>query len=97
MRPGYGNRGTPRLVYYVLARANSDEGSLFKNVVITRLENCYNTKHTFLMADNPQSNGSVEVACCKVLRGVRALLSEMNIGPASWPRLLSMARSMLNR
>ena len=60
----------------------SDQGSHFKNEVMLTLQRELHTRHHFTSAYHPQSNGTVEVVCREVIRALRALLSEYQLGYA---------------
>ena len=74
----------------------SDQGSHFKNEVMLTLQRELHTRHHFTSAYHPQSNGTVEVVCREVIRALRALLSEYQLGYAEWPRFLKTVQRVLN-
>lgn len=73
----------------------SDQGSHFKNQLMTAIAQSLNIRHHQTNAYHPQSNGSVEVVCREVLRAFKALLSEFALGFASWPRIAKPVQMIL--
>jgi len=74
----------------------SDRGSHFKNEIISILRDKFRSQHHFTLAYCPWSNGTVEVVCRELLRGIRALLSEFNLPFRFWPDVLPIVQSVLN-
>ena len=74
----------------------SDQGSHFKNLVMTKLRKALRSQHHFTTAYTPWANGTIERACRDVLRAVRALLSEFKLPAASWPDVARLVQSALN-
>lgn len=78
----------------VMKSRESDQRSHFKNEVLSKLAHAPHAKYTFTTACNPQLNGAVEVVCCEVLRGTRAIVSELKPGPSAQPELTRTLQSV---
>ena len=74
----------------------SDQGSHFKNTVMTALRKSLAIKHHFTTAYTPWANGTVERVCREVLRAARALLSEFRMRRKQWPSVVKIIQSVLN-
>ena len=74
----------------------SDQGSLFKNKVMTGVCKALRTQHHFTTAYCPWANGTVERACREVFLVVQALLSEFQLRPTKWPDVVKSLQSALN-
>jgi transposase InsO family protein len=59
----------------------SDQGSHFKNKVMTDIHKQLGTNHHFTTAYSPWANGTVEAVCKQTIRAARAMLSEMHLAP----------------
>lgn len=74
----------------------SDQGSHFKNELVTKLCESLQSQHHFTLPYCPWSNGTVEVVCRELLRAMRALLSELQMPQRCWPQILPLVQSVLN-
>lgn len=74
----------------------SDQGTHFKNEIITLLKSKFRSMHHFTLPYCPWSNGTVEVVCRELQRALRALLSEFNLPFRFWPDVLPIVQSVLN-
>lgn len=74
----------------------SDQGTHFKNKLITSLNRELHSHHHVTTAYCPQSNGTVDTVCKEVLRATRALLSEFRLKETEWPSVLPLVQSTLN-
>lgn len=74
----------------------SDQGTHFKNRLMTMICRELRTKHHFTTAYSPWSNGTVERVCREILRVARALCSEWKLAPQDWPAVLEVIQSVLN-
>jgi transposase InsO family protein len=75
----------------------TDQGSHFKNVVMSELERMLKVKHHFTTAYSPWANGSVERCNRELLRVMRAMLSENKMAEEHWPELLVIVQGVLNQ
>jgi transposase InsO family protein len=80
----------------VAPRWVSDQGSHFKNQVMTKVQKQLCTKHHFTTAYCPWANGIVEAVCKQTTRAARALLSKMHLAPQEWPCILPAIQAVLN-
>jgi transposase InsO family protein len=60
----------------------SDQGSHFKNKVMTDIQKQVGSKHHFTTAYSLWANGTVEAVCKQTVRPARAMLSEMHLAPS---------------
>jgi transposase InsO family protein len=74
----------------------SDQGSHFKNRLLSSIADVIGASHHFTLAYVPWSNGTVEVVNREILRVLRALLSGFHMRPSDWPRILPLVQSTLN-
>ena len=74
----------------------SDQGSHFKNEVMTDLNNRLGANHHFTTAYCPWSNGSVERVNRNVLSMIRKLLAEQHLAKDQWVYLLSPINKAIN-
>jgi Integrase core domain/Integrase zinc binding domain len=74
----------------------SDQGSHFKNQVMTDIQKQLGTNHHFTTAYSPWANGTVEAVCKQTIRAARAMLSEMHLAPQEWPCVLPAIQAVLN-
>ena len=74
----------------------SDQGSHFKNEVVSSIQEAFQAKHHFVLAYTPWANGTVESLCKQVLRGLRALSSQLRFPFSEWPCLVPVVQSILN-
>jgi transposase InsO family protein len=74
----------------------SDQGSHFKNKVMTDRQKQLGTNHRFTTAYSPWANGTVEAVSKQTIRAARAMLSEMHLAPQEWPCVLSAIQAVLN-
>jgi transposase InsO family protein len=74
----------------------SDQGSHFKNQVMTEVQRQLGANHHFTTAYCPWANGTVEAVCKQTIRAARAMLSEMHLAPQEWPCILPAIQSVLN-
>jgi Integrase core domain/Integrase zinc binding domain len=74
----------------------SDQGSHFKNKLITDIQKQLGTNHHFTTANSPWANSTVEAVCKQTIRAARATLSEMNLAPQEWPFVLPAIQAVLN-
>jgi len=74
----------------------SDQGSHFKNQVMTQLAKRHYIRHHFTVAYSPWSNGAVERCCREVLRATTALMSELRLAPQDWPDVISLIQKIIN-
>ena len=74
----------------------SDQGSHFKNQLISQLSEELESRHHFTTAYTPWANGTVERVCREVIRTTRALWSEWRLSPKDWPSVIEIIQSILN-
>ena len=74
----------------------SDQGSHFKNSLMTAINRTLHSHHHFTTAYCPQANGTVEVICKEVLRAARSLLSEYRLSEDQWPAVIHIIQSILD-
>jgi transposase InsO family protein len=73
----------------------SEQGSHFKNQVMTEVQKQLGKKHHFSTAYYPWANGTVETVCKQTIRAARAMLSEMHLAPQEWPCVLPAVQAVL--
>lgn len=83
-------------VFGVVHRWVSDRGPHFRNEVIKNIRESTKSDHHFTLAYCPWSNGTVEVVCRELLKSTRALLSEFQLSPRSWPSVIPLVQAALN-
>ena len=74
----------------------SDQGSHFKNTVMTELTERYAIAHHFTTPYCPWANGSVERANRDILKVFRVMLSEYRMDVNRWSELISLVQFSLN-
>jgi hypothetical protein len=74
----------------------SDQGSHFKNVVVSELNRRLSTKHHFTLPYIPWSNGTVEVVVREMRKLLKVWVSEFRIGLRKWPDLIPLMNHVLN-
>ncbi|RAN79793.1 hypothetical protein B5P41_35575, partial [Bacillus sp. SRB_28] len=74
----------------------SDQGTHFKNQVVSDLCSRLHISHHFTTAYTPWANGSVEVVNRLLLFVLRALISEFRLSFHDWPCLLPLVNMALN-
>jgi hypothetical protein len=74
----------------------SDQGSHFKNQIMTEVQRKLGAKHHFTIAYCPWANGTVEAVCKQTIRAARAILSEIHLAPQEWPCILPAIQAVLN-
>lgn len=74
----------------------SDQGSHFKNELLSKVVSELRTRHHFTTAYCPWANGSIKRVCREVLRELTALLSEWELGSQDWPTIEETIQSVLN-
>lgn len=70
--------------------------SHFKNALMAVMNVTLHAPHHFTSPACPKSNGTIEAIYKDVSRATRALYSKHYIKPDEWPRVLPIARSMIN-
>jgi transposase InsO family protein len=75
----------------------SDQGSHFKNNVMTELQKRLRSRHHFTTAYCPWANGTVERVNRDILSVLRTLASEMGMPLDSWPLLIPLVQFVLNQ
>ncbi|KAF0747467.1 hypothetical protein AaE_007718 [Aphanomyces astaci] len=75
----------------------SDQGTHFKNEVITELQHVLGTHHHFTTSCCPWANGTVEVVMRQLLRLFRTCLSEWRMAPDQWPEAHLIIMLVLNQ
>lgn len=75
----------------------SDQGPHFKNRLLDKVRRQLKTQHHFVTPLSPWANGGVERVNREVLRVVRALLSENQMGEDQWPYLMPAVQAALNQ
>jgi IS30 family transposase len=83
-------------VFVVVLTWVSDQGSHFKNKVISELRQLTRGHDHFSLPYTPWSNGTVEVVNRELMRCLKALRLEFKLPLKSWPSLLPMVQSALN-
>lgn len=74
----------------------SDQGSHFMNSVMQALARELRLSHHFTIAYSPWANGTVEVVNREVLRVLRKLSSELQLGHRQWATLVPIVQGLLN-
>jgi transposase InsO family protein len=74
----------------------SDQGSHFKNKVMTDIQKQLGTNHHFTTAYSPWADGTVKAVCRQTIRAARAMLSEMHLATQEWPCVLPAIQAVLN-
>ncbi|GMF53460.1 unnamed protein product [Phytophthora fragariaefolia] len=74
----------------------SDNGSHFKNEVVTELSRRLKTHQIFAVAYSPWINGSVERVNRDILQVLRAVIMEYKISAKDWVYLVPLVQSRLN-
>ena len=74
----------------------SDQGSHFKNRLISEFSDELQTKHHLMTAYSPCANGSVERIFREVIRAYKALLSKWKLGAKDWPSAAEAVQSVIN-
>ena len=74
----------------------SDQGSHFKNELMSILAKEYSVHHHFVTAYTPWANGTVERCMREVRRSCEALLAELKLAPQDWPDVISAIQVILN-
>ena len=74
----------------------SDNGSHFKNKIISTLRKLMNTRHHFTHAYSPWTNGTVERVNREILTVLRALCSEFRVNYKEWELLVPVVNFVLN-
>jgi len=67
----------------------SDQGTHFKNQVISELNRLMQTEHHFVTAYIHQANGTIERVNREILKVLKSLLSELRLSQESWPGVIS--------
>ena len=75
----------------------SDQGTHFKNHVISELQHVLGAHHHFTTARCPWANGTVEVVMRTLLRLFRACLSEWRMQPDRWSDIHLIVMLILNQ
>ena len=75
----------------------SDQGTHFKNQVITELQHQLGAHHHFTTARCPWANGTVEVVMRQLLRLFRACLSEWRLPVDRWPDVTLVIMLIFNQ
>ena len=74
----------------------SDQGSHFKNKVVSELNRRMATKHHFTLPYTPWSNGTIEVVNKSIRKLIRSWVSEFRISLSNWPSLVPLIMHVLN-
>lgn len=74
----------------------SDNGSHFRNTLMTDLRDRLGTLHTFVPVYTPWLNGTVERVNRDVLQVVRALLLEFELDTRNWVHLVPVIQANIN-
>jgi hypothetical protein len=74
----------------------SDQGSHFKNEVITEMNRALRSNHHFTVAYSPQSNGSIEIIVKDFELTLKKLRLETGTEIKDWPTLVPMIQFALN-
>ena len=74
----------------------SDQGSHFKNIVISELTRILQVDHHFVTAYCPWANSSVERVNRDILVVLQSLLSEFRMSKKEWPKILPLIQLVLN-
>lgn len=74
----------------------SDQGSHFKNQVLEHLAKTHRIRHNLTVAYSPWVNGTVESVMRSVLSAMRAMLTELKLGPQDWAAVLPAVATALN-
>lgn len=74
----------------------SDQGSHFKNEVISKLASTHRIRHNFSVAYSPWVNGAVESLMRSVLPATRAMIAELKLAPQDCTSVLPAIASALN-
>jgi transposase InsO family protein len=74
----------------------SDQGTHFKNSVVSELNRRLTTKHHFTLPYAPWSNGTVEVVNKEIRKLIRVWISEFRITLKQWPSLIPLMMHVLN-
>lgn len=74
----------------------TDQGSHFKNELLSELTAEGGVKHHFVTAYCPWANGSIERICREVLRASKALTSEWALSSKDWPNVVECVQSVIN-
>jgi transposase InsO family protein len=80
----------------VAAQWVSNQGSHFKNQVMTEVQKQLGTNHHFTTAYCPWANGTVEAVCKQTIRAARAMLSEMHLATQEMPCILPAIQAVLS-
>ncbi len=80
----------------VVATWISDQGSHFKNTLLTELKDIMKADHHFTVAYSPWANGTIERCNREFLRVMRVILAQHKMSPTIWPALLPSVQSVLN-
>lgn len=67
------------------------------NDLLAHLRSQFKSEHRFTLAYCPWSNGTVEVVLRELLLSLRPLLSQYQIPLGSWPEILHVVQSLLNK
>ena len=68
-----------------------DQGSHFKNQLLSELSSEFRVHHYFTTAYSPWANGTMERVCREVLRACRALCSEWKLALQDWAAVTECA------
>ncbi|RAW25519.1 hypothetical protein PC110_g18060 [Phytophthora cactorum] len=74
----------------------SDQGTHFKNEVISELCTRLKCKQIFSPAYSPWTNGSIELVNRDILQVLRVLILEYKLNHRDWPRLIPVVQGNLN-
>ena len=74
----------------------SDQGSHFKNEVLSELNRRLTTKHKFTLPYTPWSNGTIEVVNREIRKLIKVWCSEFRIQIKDWPNLIPLILHVLN-
>ena len=83
-------------VFPVMETWVSDQGSHFKNKVMSQIAEQHQIKHAFTVAYSPWVNGTVESAMRHIRAAITALSSELKLGRQDWPLVLEAVMTSLN-
>lgn len=74
----------------------SDQGTHFRNQVVTALQRKLRVHHHFVAAGCAWANGTIERANREALRVFRTLLAEMHLPPQRWRELVPVVQATVN-
>ncbi|MEM1369509.1 MAG: RNase H-like domain-containing protein [Cyanobacteria bacterium P01_H01_bin.15] len=74
----------------------SDQGSHFKNEVVSYLARLHHIRHHHTVAYSPWANGTVESLMRSILAATRSLLAEWKLAPTDWTSIIPTIATALN-